>query len=90
MSIIIQGIEMPPERQCLHIIIKYNGIVCDALSGEDVATAYELPPHGRLIDADELSKHIVYMPMDGGYLPVVYASYLTSSPTIIEADMGAE
>ena len=46
----------------------------------------ELPPHGRLIDADALMKHCVMLPMDGGSLPVIYMSYLRNAPTIIEAE----
>jgi len=92
MSILIKGMEMPPERQSLHIIIKYNGIVCDALSGEDVATAYELPPHGRLIDADKL-KSDAYLEHDCVHKMMVFGgqmvyteSAIENAPTVIEAE----
>lgn len=54
MSIIITGLEMPTERESFNLTIKYNGVVLDAEMGIQVAEAYELPAHGRLIDADAL------------------------------------
>ncbi len=56
MSIIITGLEMPTERESFNLTIKYNGTVLDTETGMQVAEAYELPPHGRLIDADEVLK----------------------------------
>ena len=58
MSILIKGMEMPTERESYTITVKYNGLVFDAETGIQVAEAYELPPHGRLIDADALEKDI--------------------------------
>ena len=46
----------------------------------------ELPDHGDLIDRDELMKHCVYMPRDGGNLPVVYMSYVKAAKTVIPAE----
>lgn len=54
MSIIITGLEMPTERENFNLTIKYNGTVLDTDTGIQVAEAYELPPHGRCIDADAL------------------------------------
>ena len=101
MSILIKGMEMPNSCGFCPFRIKLNPeeIKCKA-SGKVIeetldnliserhenCTLIELPPHGRLIDADALSEHIVYFPMDGGHLPVVYASYLTHASTIIEAE----
>lgn len=47
-------------------------------------------PHGRLIDADALLQHEVLLPMDGGHLPIVYASYARNAPTIIPASEEGE
>ncbi|MBQ3330822.1 MAG: hypothetical protein IJG87_06555 [Ruminococcus sp.] len=54
MSVYIKGMEMPTERESYTITVKYNGLVFDTETGMQVAEAYELPPHGRLIDADAL------------------------------------
>ena len=56
MSIVISGLNMPTERESLNLTIKYNGTVLDTETGMQVAEAHELPPHGRLIDADEVLK----------------------------------
>jgi hypothetical protein len=45
-----------------------------------------VPPHGRLGDLDALMRHCVMLPMDGGRLLVVYASYVSNAPTIIPAE----
>ena len=50
MSILIKGIEMPTERESFNLAIKYNGTVLDTETGMQIAEAYELPPHGRLIE----------------------------------------
>lgn len=54
MSIIITGLEMPTERESFNLTIKYNGMVLDTETGIQVAEAYELSSHGRLIDIDAL------------------------------------
>lgn len=46
----------------------------------------EMPDHGDLIDRDELMKHGVYLPMDGGKLPLVYMSYVKGAKAIIPAE----
>ena len=50
MSILINGMEMPTERESFNLTIKYNGTVLDTETGMQVAEAHELPPHGDLID----------------------------------------
>lgn len=80
MSIYIHGIDMPKERESFTVTIKYNGTVLDTETGIQVAEAYELPPHGRCIDADVLVK-------DNGIkeIPEFYEVILTA-PTILEAE----
>lgn len=58
MSILIKGMEMPKERESFTVTIKYNGLVFDTETGIQVAEAQEVPPHGRLIDADEAIGHL--------------------------------
>ena len=97
MGIYIKGMEMPTERESFNLTIKYNGTVLDTETGMQVAEAHELPPHGRLIDADVLAKRI----KDEGrnqaeyyadrYAPVVMAygdcyEKVQSAPTIIQAE----
>lgn len=87
MSIFIKGMEMPTERESFNLTIKYNGMVLDTETGMQVAEAYELPPHGRLIDADALielcrghnSQRTMWSEIE--YL-------LDNAPTIIEAEEG--
>ena len=57
-SILIKGMGMPTERESFNLTIKYNGLVFDTETGIQVAEAHELPPHGRLIEADALAKRI--------------------------------
>lgn len=97
MSIIIKGMEMPTERESFNLTIKYNGTVLDTETGMQVAEAYELPPHGRCIDADEL--RCLYDPHDYGLdgeqadeydryhvsLPVIRQN-IDDMPTIIPTD----
>lgn len=85
-DILIRGMEMPTERQSFTIIIKYNGLVFDTETGIQIAEAYELPPHGRLIDTDAVS-------LDGG--PYEYDEWCKwaldqyqAAPTIIPAEEG--
>ncbi len=89
MSIIITGLEMPTERESFNLTIMYNGTVLDTETGMQVAEAYELSPHGRLIDADALEYHAdnVRDPM-GRTEKTVMWNKIESAPTIIPAEEG--
>ena len=89
MSIIITGLEMPTERESFNLTIKYNGTVFDTETGIQVAEAYELPPHGRCIDADALREDW----LENGENEYVYDTNafldsLDNAPTIIPAEEG--
>lgn len=56
-------------------------------SGHEIVEIFE---HGDLIDRDELMKHVVYMPQEGGNLPVVYRSYVKAATAVIPAEMSEE
>ena len=58
MGVYIVGMEMPKERESFTVTIKYNGLVFDTETMIQVAEAHEVPPHGRLIDADALRSSI--------------------------------
>ena len=87
MSILIKGMEMPTERESFNLTIKYNGVVLDTETGTQVAEAHELPPHGRLIDADALREDW----LENGENEYVYDTNafldsLDDTPTIIEEE----
>ena len=87
MSIIITGLKMPTERECFNLTIKYNGTVLDTETGIQVAEAHELPPHGDLIERDELFKKCEFACTDDDEdVRVVRYSVIESAPTIIEAE----
>ncbi len=80
MSIIITGLEMPTERESFNLTIMYNGTVLDTETGMQVAEAYELSPHGRLIDADALVR-------DNGIKEIPeYYEVVRDAPTVIPAE----
>ena len=100
MSILIKGMEMPTERERFNLTIKYNGTVLDTETGMQVAEAHELPPHGRLIDADALMLKILdyieeYSDVDEkGWHNLKWCAMkeaemaINNAPTIIEAEEG--
>ena len=84
MSILIKGMEMPMERGSFTLTIKYNGMVLDTETGIQVAEAHELPPHGRLIDADALEAEFDKLIVHDNW----YYNALHHAPTIIPAEEG--
>ena len=60
MGIYLYNMEMPKERESFTLTIKYNGLVFDTETGIQVAEAQEVPPHGRLIDADALINNLEF------------------------------
>lgn len=87
-SILIKDMEMPTERESFNLTIKYNGTVLDTETGIQVAEAYELSPHGRLIDVDVLRQDW----LENGENEYVYDTNafldsLDHVPIIIEAEL---
>lgn len=87
MSIILNGLNMPIERESFNLTIKYNGTVLDTETGMQVAEAYELPPHGRCIDVDVLREDW----LENGENEYIYDTNafldsLDDAPTIIPAE----
>lgn len=90
-GIYIGGIELPKEGWYLDLVIDKDGdVYCYDNEGVSVAKAVSVPDHGDLIDRDELMKHEVYMPFDGGYLPLVYMSYVKGEKAVIPAERSEE
>ena len=88
-GIYINGLEMPKEDGVLCIVIHHDGKVCHFfdLQCEQIATAVPVPPHGRVIDADELMA--VAEPIKdsrGNVKRVVWDAHINRQPTIIPAD----
>ena len=92
MSILIKGMKMPTKGGILCINIYPDGKVTHDLDLKcrKIATAFSVPLHGRLIDADAF-----YEVLDGGYdldfgeVPETKRELLRmiiDAPTIIEAE----
>lgn len=94
MSVIVKGMEMPLncalcERwsicECLKEYKDYESILYAVDDGDlvraDDCPLVELPPHGRLIDADELVRIWTGAKFYGNIKPIVDAR-----PTVIEAE----
>lgn len=92
MSILIKGIEMP--KSCA--FCRFNGAYCYAKGDEDVHSTLscpliEIPPHGRLIDADTLYENCV---LDNSTTVLATAKRINeymqikieNTPTVIEAE----
>ena len=92
MSVLIKGMEMP-KRQIL-AVINPNGLV-EVLAGNTLIAEFEavpVPPHGRLIDADELAeKHreLAYELLGTNYdFHMTAKAWVDNAPTIIPAEEG--
>lgn len=103
MSIIIPGVELPPIDEYLHLRIDGNGYVSAQISAVECVCfladtdrkAIELPPHGRLIDADKLERMFAdidnapYSGFDGEdpfYSAGDAVQIIRLAPTILQAD----
>lgn len=112
MSVLIKGMEMPKEG-FIEIIIRDDGTVQQTgqsyrIDGTDYYTPYigempvmyeaiPVPPHGRLIDADELLNAIKKAWEDDSEIADVYkedyaavSDWLYTAPTVIPTDKDGE
>ena len=89
MSILIPGMEMPKDGKQT-FIVSSNGVV---FSGSGFFEAVELPPHGRLIDADAFLARNAYF-ADREFVNPMYDDTLKDlvdrAKTIIPADQEKE
>lgn len=82
MSTLVKGMGMPTEGTVM-AIYKLNGKFYASLHGTDLCPIIEVPPHGRLIDADALGSFPYNMDFcDGGEAD----EWIQNAPTIIEAE----
>lgn len=98
MSVLIKGMEMP--QDCGYCIFErhtsdgyeclINGTLTEYQKRPDDCPLVPVPPHGRLVDADEL--YPIYADLlDGGDVKaVVPKSVIDTSPTIIPASEEGE
>lgn len=88
MSLILKGIDLPKDRDCVNLSIYQNGDVYEQMDNGFYiiinAEAIQIPKgHGRLIDADELKESIEEVDRPSGYTALVHIQY---APTILEAE----
>ena len=92
MSVYIRGLNLPAEPMILILHPDGNISTEDYEIGAN-AKAIELPPHGRLIDADALKDTLDYYIREAGWsdeineaLTWVRDEFIDHEPTVIEAE----
>lgn len=98
MSVIVKGMKMPPKGEyTATIYVDSDGTAYIDFNSREMNeyTVYdgkcdlvEVPPHGRLIDADELEKCGEIVKQDQGYYYVkgIALTSIYNAPTIIEEE----
>ena len=83
MSVLIKGLDMPKDGKCVHLSVRSDGKPITDYTGKWADyEVVEIPPHGRLIDADALmTAEFGGEPYKGSINRV-----LIQAPTIIPAD----
>ena len=85
MGVYIKGIEMPTGNDELRLIIHSNGqVIISHQTYYEEAEAVPVPPHGRLIDADEFIALMFADPYQD------FVHIIGQMPTIISADCTKE
>ena len=92
MSVLVKNMQMPKSCGCCPMCYcdHYGYVMCALISEEvNLKTRFpdcplvEIPPHGRLIDADELANKTFYNPISAPY--ITYRTFC-DAPTVIEAE----
>ena len=86
MSVLIRGMEMPKDGDVLTVKKDDDGktYIKQSHTWGYSAELIELPPHGRLIDADVLMENAEYK----GTHDIVTAWDIVNAQTVIEAEVG--
>ena len=88
-DILIKGMEMPKNNESIKVfIITSEGVflMVDEGKGKKL-DAVEVPPHGRLIDADALKKHMTdLLRHDYVFDEVGCFGLVKDAPTLLEAN----
>lgn len=95
MDVLIKGIKkLPEDGDYIHLIIQngkvHTAISCGYLTTDklNVGTVVALPPHGRLIDADDLANYYADLEADNGEYTEDAGETLRTiqnAPTVLEA-----
>lgn len=92
MGVYIKGMEMPTARDTL-VLVKTDGTAIVYEDEAYVTTAVPVPPHGRLIDADEFLKKIRPDREEDNHSGCTFAvvkdlmrKHIKRAPTIIPAE----
>ena len=97
MSVLVKAMDMPPSCfLCNLSFMSGERLFCSAMKNEEVLRAkidsncplVKLPPHGRLIDADELMEKVEHDTPLSTVFEKTMRIYLKNAPTIIEAEGG--
>ena len=84
MSVLIKGMEMPKDKP-LRIVLNPNGqLFVDHRTWYTEYEAVEIPPHGRLIDADCCNDYFYEHMSDDMMIAAMNA--INEMPTIIESE----
>ena len=84
MGVYIPNMEMPTEGKLINIYP--DGCWCNAFDNDAYGSVIELPPHGRLIDADALMEKVEHDTPLSTVFEKTMRWYLQKAPTIIEAE----
>lgn len=79
-SVLIKGLRMPTEDEII-IRIQPNGAILDRCGHRLLQKAIQVPPHGRLIDADAISDELGASDRD-----FYVQDWLDGAPTVIQAE----
>ena len=85
MSVLVKGMKMPKGGMTLKVVADENGTyIFETRSGRGYFV-YEVPPHGRLIDADALETDTEYDLYLGDFTSYT-KEQIDLAPTVIEAE----
>lgn len=94
MSVLIKGMEMPTSCDECRLSVDDGCVPQNQWLNEegtnkrlDNCPLIELPPHGRLIDADALWDKGWFLTRDNIYKGQIESAILTMAPTILEAEV---
>ena len=91
MSILVRGMDMPQGNSTISVLIYADGTVYTGHVNDSRYSAVSVPtPHGRLIDADKIKRHIDKLPAlpDGNFAGTHrnLKALINMQKTIIEAE----
>ncbi len=85
MSILIKDMDIP-KKDSVMLWVLPNGVACVMDDSGQQYKIIEIPPHGRLIDADALKQKVFAMDWGAKHYPDKFMDEIVHAPTIIEAE----